>query len=212
MDPRLTHLSVTDLVGRLATDEPIPGGGSASALAGAMGAALVHMVVELTTGRPAAEEHEAALTEIQLSASTLQSDLLRLADLDATAYAAVVKARRMPREDDRERELRHVQIVMSTREATRAPLEIARRAADVLGLAERLAPIGNRNAASDVGVAGLLASAALRGAAMNVEINLPSLPDDDPLRDEASDALDELLGGLDDRDRSLRSAVAGRIG
>ena len=212
MDPRLTDLSVTDLVGRLATDDPIPGGGSASALAGAMAAALVHMVVELTRGRPAAEGHEARLREIRLATAGLQSDLLRLAEVDAAAYASVVRARRMPREDERERELRRVQVEMATREATKAPLEIARRAADVLHLAEDLAPIGNRNAVSDVGVAGLLASAALRGAAMNVEINLPSLPDGDPLRDEAIDALVQLLAGLDDRDRALRSAIDGRIG
>ena len=212
MDSRLTDLTVTDLVGRLGSDDPIPGGGSASALAGAMAAALVHMVVELTGGRPAAEEHEAALGEIRLAATSLQSDLLRLSEVDAAAYASVVRARRMPRGDDRERELRRVEVETATREATTAPLEIARRAADVLHLAEELAPIGNRNAVSDVGVAGLLASAALRGAAMNVEINLPFLVEDDPLRDEATDALNELLAGLDDRDRTLRTAVGGRIG
>ena len=108
--------------------------------------------------------------------------------------------------------MRRVQIDGAVREATQAPLEIARRAAEVLALAERLAPLGNRNAVSDVGVAGLLAAAALRGAAMNVEINLPSLPEDDPLRHEAAEALRELLAGLDDRDRRLRSAVGGRIG
>lgn len=212
MDPRLTNLSVSDLVGRLATDDPIPGGGSASALAGAMAAALIHMVVELTSGRPDAADQEEALTELRLAAAILQSDLLRLAELDAAAYAAVVRARRLPRGDDRERELRRVQIEAAVREATRAPLEIARRASDILGLAERLAPIGNRNAVSDVGVAGLLASAAMRGGAMNVEINLPSLPADDPLREEASQGLDDLLAGLDERDRALRSAVGGRIG
>ncbi len=212
MDPRLTNLSVSDLVGRLATTDPIPGGGSASALAGAMAAALVHMVVELTAGRADAADHEDLLGEIRLAAATLQSDLLRLAEVDAAAYASVVRARRLPRGEGRERELRRVAIDGAVREATRAPLEIARRASDTLDLVERLVPIGNRNAISDVGVAGLLASAALRGGAMNVEINLPSLPADDPLRDEASGSLDDLLAGLDDRDRALRSAVGGRIG
>jgi formiminotetrahydrofolate cyclodeaminase len=212
MDSRLTDLSVTDLVARLATDDPIPGGGSASALAGAMAAALIHMVVELSSGRPGAEEHEEELTELKFAAAGLQSDLLRLAEIDAAAYASVIRARRLPRGDDREREMRRVQIVGAVREATEAPLEVARRAAQALELAERLAPIGNRNAVSDVGVAGLLAAAALRGAAMNVEINLPSLPDDDPLRAEAAKALGELLADIDDRDRALRSAVSGRIG
>jgi formiminotetrahydrofolate cyclodeaminase len=212
MDPRLTNLSVSDLVGRLATKDPIPGGGSASALSGAMAAALVHMVVELTTGRPDAADHEDLLAEIRLAAATLQSDLVRLAEVDAAAYASVVRARRLPRGDDRERELRRVEIDAAVREATLAPLEIARRASDTLDLAERLVPIGNRNAISDVGVAGLLASAALRGGAMNVEINLSSLPADDPLREEASGSLDALLAGLDGRDRALRTAVGSRIG
>lgn len=212
MDSRLTDLSVTDLVARLATDDPIPGGGSASALAGAMAAALIHMVVELTSGRPDAEQHEQALTELKFAAAGLQSDLLRLAEIDAAAYSSVIRARRLPRGDDREREMRRVQIVGAVREATEAPLEVARRAAQALDLAERLAPIGNRNAVSDVGVAGLLAAAALRGAAMNVEINLPSLPDDDPLRGEATKTLGELLADLEDRDRALRTAVGGRIG
>lgn len=212
LDSRLNDLSVTDLVKRLATADPIPGGGSASALAGAMGAALVHMVIELTHGRPDAEQHEATLAELRLTAAGLQSDLLRLAEIDAAAYASVIRARRLPRTDDREREMRRVQIDGAVREATQAPLEIARRAAEVLALAERLAPLGNRNAVSDVGVAGLLAAAALRGAAMNVEINLPSLPEDDPLRHEAAEALGELMADLDGRDRRLRSAVGGRIG
>jgi formiminotetrahydrofolate cyclodeaminase len=211
-DSRLKDLSVTELVTRLATADPIPGGGSASALAGAMAAALVHMVIELTQGRPDAEQHEAMLGELRLAAAGLQSDLLRLAEIDAAAYASVIRARRLPGGDDREREIRRVQIDDAVREATQAPLEIARRAGEVLALAERLAPVGNRNAVSDVGVAGLLAAAAMRGAAMNVEINLPSLPDDDPLRHEAAETLHELLAGLDDRDRDLRSAVGGRIG
>lgn len=212
MDSRLLDLSVTDLLGRLATDEPIPGGGSASALAGAMAAALVHMVVELTRGRPAAADHEDELAGLRLAAASLQSDLLRLAEVDAAAYASVVAARRLPKETDREREARGVQLHAAVREATQAPLAVARRAEEVLGLAERLAPIGNRHAVSDVGVAGLLAAAALRGAAMNVEINLPALPDSDPLRAEAREALDELLGALEDRERRLRAAVGERIG
>jgi formiminotetrahydrofolate cyclodeaminase len=100
----------------------------------------------------------------------------------------------------------------AVREATRTPLSIASRAAEVLALAEELAPIGNRNAVSDVGVAGLLASAALRGAAMNVEINLPSLPGDESLRSDARQELDKLLPGLAERERALAAAVGDRIG
>ena len=212
MDSRLTDLSVSDLVGRLATDDPVPGGGSASALAGAMAAALVHMVVQLTTGRPAAAEHERSLAEIRDRAARLQAELLRLAEEDATAYASVVAARRLPKETDDERADRREQIETAVRAATRAPLGVVVRSSEVLTLAEALVSIGNRNAVSDVGVAGLLAAAAIRAAALNVEINVPSLDDGDPLRDQARRALNEARSGLDRRERELASAVGNRIG
>lgn len=212
METRLSELTVRDLLARLATDDPVPGGGSASALAGAMGAALVGMVVALSTGRPAAEGHENDLTELGVRSATLTSELLRLVELDAAAYGAVVAARRLPRGTEVEREARQGQIDASTREATLAPLEIARRADEVLALAQRLAPIGSRHAISDVGVAGLLAAAALRGAAMNVRINLPFLRDDDALRADAGAEIDSLVERVDARERQVREAVEARIG
>lgn len=212
MTQRLNDLAVSDLVARLATSDPVPGGGSASALAGAMAAALVEMVVALTTGRPAAGEHESTLAEIGATAEGLRRELLRLAEVDADAYAAVVAARRMPKETGAEQQERQERISASVRDATRAPLEVVQRATETLSLAESLAPIGNRNAVSDVGVAGLLAAAAIRGAAMNVEINLPSLPAGDGLRDEAQAALDAALADLERRERELAAAVGARIG
>jgi formiminotetrahydrofolate cyclodeaminase len=212
MDVSLTDMSVSDLVGRLATDDPVPGGGSASALAGVMAAALVHMVVELTAGRPAAADHERRIAEIRDAAAELQTELLRLAEDDAAAYASVVAARRLPKETDEHRAVRRTQIEFAVRAATRAPLEIVLRSTEVLALAEALAPIANRNAVSDVGVAALLAGAAIRGAALNVEINVPSLPEGDPLRDEARRVLDEARYGLDRREQDLASVVGDRIG
>ncbi len=212
MTHSLNDLTVSDLVARLATSDPVPGGGSASALAGAMAAALVEMVVALTAGRPVAEGHETELAQIATAASGLRAELLRLAQVDADAYAAVVAARRMPRDSELERAARQQRVATSVGEATRAPLEVMLRSAEALTLAESLAPIGNRNAASDVGVAGLLAAAAMRGAAMNVEINLPSLPEDDDLRREARTALDSHLADLDARERALAAAVGDRIG
>ena len=212
MEARLTNLPARELIERLATSDPIPGGGSASALAGAMGAALVHMVVALTAGRPAGAGNEAALDEIGTEAVAAQSDLLRLAELDAVAYDAVIQARRLPKGTDLERQSRETQMHQATREATMAPLETVRRAADVLALAERLAPIGNRNAVSDVGVGALLAATAMRGAALNVRINLPYLAADDPLREDAAAQLHALLEGLDGRELEVRQAVEARLG
>ena len=211
MDTRLTEISVRELLARLASDAPVPGGGSASALAGALAAALVNMVVELTAGRSEAAEHEAALAEISLAAASLRSELTRLVDADAAAYASVIAARRLPRGSDLERDARRVQLEAAIREATRAPLATARSASDVLELAERLAPIGNRNAISDVGVAALLAAGAIRGAILNVRINLPYVAND-VLRGEADAEIAGLSAGLEERERSARDAVAGRLG
>jgi formiminotetrahydrofolate cyclodeaminase len=211
MQSRLGELSVRELLDRLATHDPVPGGGSASALAGAMAASLVQMVVALTEGRPAAGGHDEVLAELRLRGATLTSELLRLAELDAAAYAAVVAARRLPRASDIEQLARQRQIESATREATTVPLEIARRADEVLGLAERLGPIGNRNALSDVGVAALLASAAVRGAAMNVRGGLPFLGDGEPLVAEAADELDRLLARIADRETAVGNVVAERL-
>lgn len=211
MDARLTNLPTRELIERLATSDPIPGGGSASALAGAMAAALVHMVVALTANRPAAAGSEQILDEIGSEAVAAQSELLRLAELDAAAYDAVIRARRLPKDTDLERQSRDTQVHQATREATLAPLETVRRAADVLGLAERLAPIGNRNAVSDVGVGALLAVTAMRGATLNVRINVPYLADDDPLREEAAGQLHALLDRIDERERDVRHAVEARL-
>jgi formiminotetrahydrofolate cyclodeaminase len=212
MDTRPRELTIGAFIGELASDAPAPGGGSASALAGAMGAALVQMVVALTSGRAEAAAVEDDLREMGLAAAGFQSELLQLVEIDATAYGSVIAARRLPRETDRERELRRVQIEAAVREATRSPLTIAERANAVLQLAERLAPIGSRNALSDAGVAGLLAAAAVRGGALNVRINLPYLPEDEPLRRDAGERVDELLEGLDERETALRAAVAERLG
>lgn len=211
MDTRLSELTVDAFIGKLASDAPAPGGGSASALAGALSAALVQMVVALTSGRAEARAAEDELRELGLAAAGFRSELLQLVEIDAAAYESVIVARRLPRGTDRERELRRVQIDAALREATRAPLTIAHRAEAVLKLAERLAPIGNRNAISDAGVAGLLAASALRGAALNVRINLPYLPEDEPLRRDAGARVDELLIGLDEREAALRAAVAERL-
>ena len=211
MKKRLSELTVRTFVEHLATSDPVPGGGSAAAMAGAMGAALVHMVVELTMGRPAADGNQDALTRTRSAAVAWQSELINLAELDANAYDAVVRARKLPRETERQRDVRSVQLAASLREATRIPLATARAASEVLDLAEGLAPIGNRNAVSDVGVAALLAVAALRGAALNVQINLPYISDDEPLRAGAEEEIERMLSTLDDRERAIRRAVDERL-
>ena len=210
-DTSLSELSVRELTERLATRAPVPGGGSAAALAGAMGAALVSMVAELTIGRPDAAEHDAELTEIRDAATAHRSALLDLAEEDADAYAAVVASRRMPKETDLEREERAVAMRTAMRAAADVPLRTAELTAEVVDLARRIAPIGNRNAASDAGVAAQLASAATRGALLNVRINLPYLPPDEPLRERAGGMLERLAAAATEGERAALASVEGRL-
>ncbi|MDH4334783.1 MAG: cyclodeaminase/cyclohydrolase family protein [Chloroflexota bacterium] len=212
-DPtRLSDLPLRDLADRLASHDPVPGGGSAAAIAGALGAALVSMVVELTVGRPEYSEHGAALREIGAGAVERQAVLLELAEADATAYGSVVTARRMPKQTDPERESRSAALRDAMVQAAAVPLRTAIVASEVLELAERVAPIGNGNAVSDAGVAAQLAAAAVRGALLNVRINLPYLPEDEPLRITAVAEMRRLETSTTAREQATVSAVDARMG
>lgn len=207
----LTDLSFKELTARLASREPIPGGGSAAALAGAMGAALVAMVAELTIGRPDAASHEEILHELRDGAVVRRGALLDLAEEDAEAYAAVVAARRLPRETDPQREARAEAMRISMVAAAEVPLRTATVAAEVLDLAQRIAPISNPNAVSDAGVAAQLASASVRGALLNVRINLPYLPEGEPLLASAPPEVARLEAAAAEGEHLALAVVAGRI-
>jgi len=208
---RLNDLTVGALIERLASSDPVPGGGSASALAAAMGAALVAMVAELTIGRPEAVEHEAAIRELRAAAQQRCAELLGLAEQDAAAYQAVVMARRLPKDSEAERQARATALRSAMVDAARVPLQAATAAAEVLDLAQRIALIGNRRAVSDAGVAAQLAAAGLRGALLNVRINLPHLAADEPLRDSAPAQIAALESLAAERERAAMAAVDARL-
>lgn len=182
----LGSLDLHELTSQLASGDPVPGGGSAAALGGALAAALVGMVAELTLGRPAYSAHQDAVEAVRDRAAELRTQLLELAEADAVAYQRVAAARRLPKGSDAERTARSATLGIAMLDAASVPLSTARAAREVLGLALRIAPIGNRNAVSDAGVAGLLAAAAVRGAVLNVRINLPYLPASEPLARDAA--------------------------
>lgn len=209
--PSIAELTVRDLTARLASRAPVPGGGSASALSGALGAALVEMVCELTVGRPEYEEVDPVARQIGAAAGELRASLLAAAEEDAAAYLTVVAARRMPRDSDAERAARKAAVGEASVAATEVPLRIARLAAEVLDLAAGIAPIGNRNAASDAGVAALLAATAVRGASLNVTINLPSLPEGHALRTDAPKRLADLEARVARREGEALAAVRQRM-
>ena len=155
----------------LAGGAPVPGGGSAAALAGALAGALVAMVARLTTGRKAYAAVQGRVAEILAEADALRAQLRRLVDDDAAAYARVSAAYKLPKDAPGRRRAVDEALVG----AARTPLAMARGAARLAALAGEIGAIGNKNASSDAKVAAVLASAALTGAIENVRVNVASL-------------------------------------
>jgi formiminotetrahydrofolate cyclodeaminase len=175
----LTKMSVTELLDALSAPTPTPGGGSAAALAGALGASLLAMVAGLPKTRTGAPAERAALDEARPRLLALQATLLDLVDRDSAAYDLVVAAYKRPKTTDQEKAARAIAVGDALEAATRVPLETVRACADVIDLARVIAVNGNPSAKSDVGVAGVLANAGWSGGAMNVEVNLESVKDPD---------------------------------
>ena len=208
----LAALDLRQLLTRLSTSDPVPGGGSAAALAGAMGASLVSMVAALTVGRAEYAEADALARQIGEAAGSLRDELVDLAQRDSDAYQAFVSARRLPRETDEQRAARTGAMGSAIMQAAEVPMRTARVASQALGLARRIAPIGNRNAVSDAGVAAQLTSAAVRGAILNVQINLPLLPEDAPMRQTAPTELARLERKTATLEAAAMADVSTRLG
>lgn len=174
----LTSMSVAELLEAIASAEPTPGGGSASALAAAVAAGLVAMVCRLTLGRDRFAEFQGEAESILAEADRLRALLTSAIDSDAVAFQSVMGALRLPRSTDDETAARRAAVAEATRAATIEPLVVAEACSAVLALCERAVGRINPNASSDVIVAASLASAAMAGAAANVETNLASLEPD----------------------------------
>jgi formiminotetrahydrofolate cyclodeaminase len=174
-----SDLSVGQFVDRLSSAEPVPGGGSASALAAALGASLISMVAALSTGKPKYAAYETTLARCEAVGRELAAEFIALADRDAAAYAGYSAALKLPRETDEQQETRRAAIRAAAQAASEAPWACVMACARLVIAAEALAGRSNVNAASDVLVAALLGEAAARGAAENVLINLPSVGDEE---------------------------------
>lgn len=174
---KLTGKTVSDLLEAFRSSDPTPGGGSASALAGAVGASLLAMVAGLAKPRTSTDEEATELRDAGARCTVLASQLEALIDRDADAYNMVVDAYRLPKGTDKEKASRTARIQDALKAATDAPLEVMRRCDEALGFAPTIGRLGNPNAASDVQVATYMLRAGLAGAAENVAINLGSVKD-----------------------------------
>jgi formiminotetrahydrofolate cyclodeaminase len=173
----LTNLPVSEFLGALASSDPTPGGGTASAVAGAMGASLLMMVAGLPKSKTGSDEERAALAAARSALAPLAERLLRLADEDSAAYDQVTAAYRLPKATDNERAARSAAIQAALTQATVVPLETLRACAGALEHGVVVACHGHSAAASDASVGLGLLEAAANGAAANVRVNVTGLKD-----------------------------------
>lgn len=173
----LVDLPIKTFLEKVASGDPVPGGGSVSALCGALSAALAEMVARLTVGKTNDKAIEAKMSEIMDTASKMRVAFAEDVDRDATAYTAVMKAYKMPKETDQEKKERQNAIQEALKEASRVPLEVAEMGIRLLGFTENLVREGNQNAITDAAVSALMARSAIIGALYNARINLLSIRD-----------------------------------
>jgi len=175
---KFQDLTLAEFTAKLASAEPVPGGGSASAIAGSLAASLLAMVARLSLDRPKYEPYRATNERALQAAEAARSRLMQLADEDAVAYAAFSAARKLPHETPEQEAARVTATETAAKAASEIPLECVRECARLLEEIEAASGRSNLNAASDLEVAGRLSAAAAHGAGANVMINLPMVGDE----------------------------------
>jgi glutamate formiminotransferase/formiminotetrahydrofolate cyclodeaminase len=168
-----------DFLNKLAAPTATPGGGSVAALSGALGVSLLSMVTGLTVGKKGYEEVQAEMTGIAAMLEPMRARFQRLVDDDARAFDKVMAAMKLPKTTDAEKQARTAAIQEATKGACEVPLKVMTLAVEALKLGAQVAEKGNKNSVSDAGVAGFCLRAALQGAFLNVQINLPGIKDED---------------------------------
>lgn len=203
------EMTVRDFQAALASSSPTPGGGTAAAIALGQASALTIMVCDLTIGKEKWKEGWQISEKSLMKAVKIMSRSGELADEDSDAFDSVMESFRLSKDTDEEKENRRNAIRAATLTATEKPFETAQLALELLELLPELASKGNANAVSDVGVAGLLASAACKGALFNVDINLGSLPEE--MATEIRGQTPEILDKSRSLSREIMDCVRDRI-
>lgn len=174
----LKSLSVKEFIDKVTGNDPVPGGGSVSALNGSLAASLAAMVANLTVGRKKYAEVNDEMEQISARMTEQSAKLLADVDRDAEAYDRVFAAFKLPKETDEEKAVRKEAIQRETKYAAEVPMEVARTASELLPMIDVAARRGNSNAVTDATVAMMCARTAVIGALLNVRINLTSITDE----------------------------------
>jgi glutamate formiminotransferase/formiminotetrahydrofolate cyclodeaminase len=206
VDERLVERTLRVFSDDLSSSAAVPGGGSAAAYAGAMGAGLAAMVGRIAERKGPTEATTALIAE----ADNLRTDFIRLVDDDSAAYARVAEAMKLPKASDDEKRARTERLQAALLAASRVPLEVAKTSRRLLDLCERTLQSAASATVSDVGVGALLAETALRGAALNVMINLASVKDAAQVK-ALSEDLDRAVDGSDEQRKRITDFVESRI-
>jgi formiminotetrahydrofolate cyclodeaminase len=192
----LTTKTINQFLDEVASNSPAPGGGSVSAFAGSLGAALTSMVCRLTIGKKKYIDVQAEMESILKQSEELRTKLTSVIDEDTEAFKKVMAAFGMAKESDEQKTLRNKAIQEATKSATLVPLKLMGLCEEGVSLARTVAEKGNKNSLSDAGVSLLLLQAAADGAALNVRINLPGL-EDQKFRDDAYENVTNIAKRID---------------
>jgi methenyltetrahydrofolate cyclohydrolase len=207
----ISENSVEKFLDELASGAPTPGGGSAAAVMGAMGAALVSMVCNVTLGKKGHEAVESEMQAVRDHSESLRQRLTAMVAEDIAAFDGLMAAYRLPKNSDEEKSRRAAAIQTSLRAATATPLDCARACAGVIALSKRAGRSGYSGVISDAGVGALAANAALRSAALNVYINAPSLKDR-TFAEKSTAELEKLLAECALESEAVFALVRSRLG
>lgn len=211
MEEHILDVGVSAFLDRLASSASTPGGGSAAALGGAMGAALISMVCNLTIGKSRYAEAEQEMREVRDRAETIRQELQGLVDEDIQVFNRLLAAYKLPRVTDADVAIRRDAIQAALHRATEVPLRTARSAAAIIPLCLPVAERGNQTAVSDAGVAAFFAHSAVRSALLNVEINLQLLEDRIYIRQvraEVTRLTDGLAAEVERIDRAVMAKIS----
>lgn len=185
--------TIEGFLDKLASDSATPGGGSAAAILGSMGAALISMISNLTIGKPKYKDVEEDLRKVVEKSEKLRGELLGMIEDDVAAFDAVMGAYGMPRDTDEQKAKRSEAIQSALKQATDVPLKCVEACRAVIELGEIASEKGNLNVISDAGVGVLSAYAGLRSAALNVYTNVKMIKDESFTKDRLS-RLEKLVG------------------
>lgn len=207
----ITQRPLETFLDELASGAPTPGGGSAAAIMGAMGAALISMVCNVTIGKKGHEAVESEMKSVRDASEKLRLRLTSMVAEDIAAFDGLMAAYRLPKVTDEDKSCRAAAIQSSLRAATDTPLACARACAQVVALSKRAGEKGYAGVISDAGVGVLAANTALRSAALNVYINAPSLKDR-AFADAATAELEQLLDDCARESELVFELVRSRLG